>query len=89
MRKSLFFAFVVIIVGSCLISCGSKEEEKPWRYDIDYTGGGSGDITFQGGSYKSCNIDSHNCTKGIDLNTDGYCDVCENNGYYCTMAKHH
>lgn len=37
MKKSLLFAFVITIVGSCIISCGSKEEERPWRYDIDYT----------------------------------------------------
>lgn len=48
MKKSLLFAFVITIVGSCIISCGSKEEERPWRYDIDYTDTGSYGPAFKG-----------------------------------------
>lgn len=50
MKRNVLFFVVVLIASLTLVSCGSKEEPQPWRYDIDYTDTESGsNVSFQGG----------------------------------------
>lgn len=97
MKKSLLFAFVITIVGSCIISCGSKEEERPWRYDIDYTESldktiGGENVPFKGQPerYHCLNIKC-GCMKFVSDGAGGCssCNYygCENNRYAHSLTK--
>lgn len=77
----------------------TTEEAASWLYDANVDLDNDGDSGDRSGEYnpsfrgssnrKSCNIRSHKCSGGIDLDKDGYCDICEANGYECHMVKHH
>lgn len=100
MKKIVYLLGFLILTTSVitLTSCSWAERALSKAYyidvDLDDDGdygdrGGEYNPSFRGGSYKSCNIRKHKCSRGVDRNSDGWCDNCEDNGYYCSMAKHH
>lgn len=102
-KQNLFISFLFLISLSVTLftSCmGCAEEGVSRMYDVnvdldgdgdsgDRSGKTNSDVSFRSKIHKSCNKDDHDCTAGIDTNNDGWCDVCEGNGYYCPMAHHH
>lgn len=61
---------------------------QPGEQFLFQVGNNQHNVTFKGTVKSSCNISSHDCSGGVDANHDGWCDICEANGFNCHMVKH-
>ena len=91
----LLCLFIICVSFTSCNSCGGAERfvsdigYGDWDFDGDGVSGR--EVSFKGGGVRiqnSCNIRRHDCDYGIDIDYNGYCDNCENNGYSCSMANH-